>query len=135
MNLEELEVYRVTMDVGERVWNLVKEWDFFAKDTVGKQWVRAADSMAANISEGFGRFFYKENKQFGYYARGSLYETLTWLTKAHNRQLVGDAEYGAMRNTLETVAIRLNNYIRSIGAGLGVVREDSREYGGPHDSL
>jgi four helix bundle protein len=63
MNLEELEVYRVTMEIGERVWNVVKGWDYFAKDTVGKQWVRAADSMASNISEGFGRFFYKENKQ------------------------------------------------------------------------
>jgi hypothetical protein len=28
-------------------------------------------SIAANLSEGFGRFQYKENKQFGYYSRGS----------------------------------------------------------------
>jgi len=64
------------------------KWDFFAKDTIGKQFVKLTDSIAANISEGFGRFFYKENRQFGYYARGSLFETTTWLTKAHNRKLI-----------------------------------------------
>ena len=129
MNLEELEVYRATMEIGERVWSIVKAWDFFAKDTVGKQLVRAADSMATNISEGFGRFYYKEHKQFSYYARGSLYETKTWLTKAHNRGLVDDQEYESLRCVLESVAVRVNNYIRSIGAGATAVRETAGEYG------
>ena len=129
MNLEELEVYRVTMEIGERVWKIVGTWDFFAKDTVGKQFVKAADSMAANISEGFGRFFYKENKQFGYYARGSLFETKTWLTKAHNRGLVEDEEHESLQRALESIAVRLNNYIRSIGSGPMSVREDSPDYG------
>ena len=129
MNLEELEVYRVTMDLGERVWTIVNAWDYFAKDTIGKQLVKAADSMAANISEGFGRFFYKESKQFGYYARGSLYETKTWITKAHNRGLVETEEYESIRHALESIAVRLNNYIRSIGSGPATVREDSPGYG------
>lgn len=135
MSLDELEVYRVTMEIGERVWSIVKAWDYFAKDTVGKQFVKAADSMAANISEGFGRFYYKENKQFGYYARGSLYETQTWLTKAHNRRLVDDAEYESLRRTLESIAVRLNNYIRSIGTGPAAVREDSPEYECSNDPM
>ena len=79
MKLEELQVYQLAMDMGERIWNIVSEWGFFTRDIIGKQVVRSADSVAANLSEGFGRFFYKENKQFGYYARGSLYETKTWL--------------------------------------------------------
>lgn len=128
MTLEELEVYRVTMEIGERVWTLVKAWDYFAKDTVGKQFVRAADSMAANISEGFGRFFYKENKQVGYYARGSLYETKTWLTKARHCGLVDVAEYESLRAALDSIAVRLNNYIRSIGTGPAAVRETFPEY-------
>jgi four helix bundle protein len=61
MTLEELEVYRLAMDIGERVWSEVVRWDHFAKDTIGKQLVRAADSVAANLSEGYGRFHFKEN--------------------------------------------------------------------------
>ena len=128
VNLEELDVYQMSMEIGERVWTIVSGWDYFARDTVGKQLVKAADSMAANLSEGFGRFYYKENKQFGYYSRGSLYETKTWVKKAHSRQLVDDAAYDSLRRSLESLAVRLNNYLRSIGTGATAVREECLEY-------
>ena len=57
MRLEDLQVYQLAMDIGEGVWEIVVRWDFFAKDTVGRQLVKATDSMAANLSEGFGRFY------------------------------------------------------------------------------
>ena len=69
MRLDELRVYRQSMSIGEEIWCIVNKWDFFNKDTIGKQLVRAADSIAANLSEGFGRFFYKEERQFCYYSR------------------------------------------------------------------
>jgi four helix bundle protein len=128
VNLEELDVYQTSMEIGERVWSIVSGWDYFAKDTVGKQLVKAADSMAANLSEGFGRFYYKENKQLGYYSRGSLYETKTWLKKAHNRRLVDDDAYESLGRSLESLAVRLNNYLRSIGTGAATVREGCLEY-------
>lgn len=115
MRLEELQVYQLAMDIAERIWSIVIQWDYFAKDTVGKQLVKAADSVAANLSEGFGRFHYKENKQFCYFSRGSLYETKTWITKAWNRKLIRDEEYQAFQNDLEIIAIKLNSYIKSIG--------------------
>ncbi|MCG2676543.1 four helix bundle protein [bacterium] len=85
MNLEDLKVYQLAMALGEKIWEIVIQWNYFAKDSIGKQLVRSADSVAANLSEGFGRFSYKENKQFCYYARGSLYETRTWLTKGNDQ--------------------------------------------------
>jgi four helix bundle protein len=115
MKLEELKVYELAMNIGERVWLVVSKWDYFAKDTVGKQLVRSVDSIAANLSEGYGRFHYKENKQFCYYSRGSLYETKTWLKKAHDRRLIVDNDFQSLQNDLETIAYKLNNYIKSIG--------------------
>ena len=115
MELEKLQVYKSAMEISEKFWNMVIEWDYFAKDTVGKQLIKAADSVAANLSEGFGRFYYKENKQFCYYSRGSLLETKTWLKKAHNRKLITDAEYINLGQDIIQIAIKLNNYIKSIG--------------------
>ncbi|TMI72809.1 MAG: four helix bundle protein [Bacteroidetes bacterium] len=46
----------------------------------------AADSIAFNISEGYGRFHYKENKNFCYYSRGSAKETLTGVHKAKAKE-------------------------------------------------
>ena len=115
MKLEELQVYQLAMDMAERVWTIVVKWNFFAKDTVGKQLVRTADSVVADLSEGFGIFFYKENRQFCYYSRGSLYESKTWIKKAHNRQLLDDKTFNCLNKDVDTIFIKLNNYINSIG--------------------
>ena len=72
------------MELTEKNWELIQNWDLFTKDTIGKQLTKAVDSIAANLSEGFGRYSFKENKQFCYYSSGSLFKTKTWLTKPHN---------------------------------------------------
>lgn len=113
--LEDLEIYQIAMDLGERVWAIVKPWDFLARDTLGKQLVRAADSVAANISEGFGRYHYADSKRFAYYARGSLFETRTWLIKARRRDLVEPTDFDEMINDTRHLGVKLNNYIKSIG--------------------
>lgn len=115
MNLEDLQVYQLSMDIGEKVWNIVIKWDYFLKDTIGKQLVRAVDSVAANLSEGFGRYHYKEAKNFSYYSRGSLYETKTWLTKAYNRKLISEEEFEFFQKEINNIGVKLNNYIKSIG--------------------
>ena len=115
MEIEELQIYQLSITIAEEVWNLVLKWDYFAKDTLGKQLVRAADSIAANLSEGYGRYFYKESKQFCYYSRGSLYETKTWLTKAMNRNLINETDYGRLMQEIRNLGVKLNNYINSIG--------------------
>lgn len=115
MKLEELKVYQLSMNISERVWKIVMNWDYFAKDVLGKQFIRASDSIASNLSEGFGRYFYKENKQFCYYSRGSLFETKTWLRKSFNRNLIEEKTYLELLTDLETIGIKLNNYINSIG--------------------
>jgi four helix bundle protein len=115
MNLEDLKVYNSAMELGEKVWYIVDKWNFFQKDTIGKQFVRAADSIAANLSEGFGRYHFKEAKNFGYYSRGSLYETKTWLTKAFNRKLISETDYNSLSEQLEVIVRMLNSYIKSIG--------------------
>jgi four helix bundle protein len=113
--LEDLEIYNLSQIFGEDIWGLVVKWDYFAKDTIGKQLVRSADSIAANISEGFGRFHYKENKNFCYFSRGSILETKTWLNKAMSRKLIEDDHYQLLMKQLELIHLKLNAYIKFIG--------------------
>ncbi|PIY04983.1 MAG: four helix bundle protein, partial [Bacteroidetes bacterium CG_4_10_14_3_um_filter_31_20] len=115
MELEELRVYQQSMELGEKVWILVQQWDWFSKDTIGKQMVRAVDSVAANLSEGFGRYHYREAIHFSYYSRGSLYETQTWLTKASNRKLISEEDFNIFMKEIKDIGVKLNNYINSIG--------------------
>jgi len=114
-SINDLEIYRDAMTMGEAIWSLVEKWGHFEKDTLGKQIVRSADSIAANLSEGYGRHHYKENKNFCYYSRGSLTETQTWVEKAVHRNLIPKEEGRSLYQQLETLHKRLNAYIKSIG--------------------
>lgn len=113
MKLEELQVYSLSLEMAEKIWAIVIDWDYFAKDTIGKQLVRSADSIAANLSEGYGRYHYREKINFSYYSRGSLFETKTWLVKSYNRNLLNDESYKLFINYIEDLGIKLNNYINS----------------------
>ena len=115
MKLEELRIYQLSLNLAEEIWIRVVKWDYFSKDTIGKQLVRSADSVSANLSEGFGRYFYKEERQFCYYSRGSLYETKTWLTKASNIKLISKEEFEMFEKEINDLGVKLNNYINAIG--------------------
>jgi four helix bundle protein len=69
IRLEDLEIYQLALEIGELAWAIVEKWENFSKNTVGNQFVRSADSISANIAEGYGRYFYKDRKQFCYYSR------------------------------------------------------------------
>jgi four helix bundle protein len=115
MKLEDLSIYRKSMELSDKIWILVVSWDFFPRDTIGKQIVSAGDSVSANISEGFGRFHFRDKINFCYFARGSLSETKTWLVKARNRKLIEESEFITLFSELNDLGVRLNNYIKTIG--------------------
>ncbi len=115
MLLDDLEIYKLADHVSDNLWELILGWDTFSKDTIGKQLVRSADSMSANLAEGYGRYSYKENKQFCYYSRGSLLETKNWIEKAMRRNLIPNEKGTEIIATLDIIHKKLNAYIKSIG--------------------
>src|ERR1700712_607944 len=114
-NLEDLEVYQLAESFSDEIWFIVHGWDYFAKDTVGKQIVRSADSIGANIAEGYGRYHYKENKNFCYFSRGSIIETKGWLKKSKTRKLLTEEQFNKLFEQLQTIHLKLNAYLKFIG--------------------
>jgi four helix bundle protein len=111
---EQLEVYQLAEKISDEVWSVVLSWDNFAKDTVGKQLVRAADSIGANIAEGNGRGSFQDNRRFIRIARGSLNETKHWLRRAFKRELLTQAQIATLKPLLDELAPRLNAYLNAI---------------------
>ena len=100
MDSDDLRVYQLALQLAEKIWAIVIKWDAFAKYSIGRQYTEAADSIAANISEGFGRFHFKDSINFLIYSRGSLFEIKTWTTKAHYRKLITDQTYQELMTDL-----------------------------------
>jgi len=112
---EELRVYQLSETLSDKVWEIVLGWKPFEKSTIGKQLVRAADSIGANIAEGTGRGSYNDNKRFAKIARASLFETKHWLRRAFKRKLLTNSQTEDIQALVEELGPKLSAYINSIG--------------------
>ena len=114
MILEDLEVYKLAFDISRLAWeiynNLPKEHRF----TQGRQFLEAADSIGANIAEGYGRFHYKDSLKFYYNSRGSLLELKYWNILFIHRFRENIDKFEKMTNLVEKEHIKLNSFISSI---------------------
>ena len=113
-NFENLRIYELSEKLADHVWGCVARWDNLASDTVGKQLVRAADSVGANIAEGSGRGSSQDYRRFLRMARGSLYETLHWLRRAYTRKLITAKQTVELRLLVAELSPTLNAYLRSV---------------------
>jgi len=114
MAFERLDVYRLSERLSDLIWDLAEDWPAFARDTVGKQIVRAADSVGANIAEGTGRGTAKDNGRFVQIARGSLYETVHFLRRAYRRKLLSASQVSKLQPLVSELGPRLNAYLTSV---------------------
>lgn len=88
LKLNNIESYKISFQLSNYLWDIIIKWDYFAKKTIGSQFVDAADSISANIAEGFGRYGKKDKIRFYRIAFGSMYEALDWDEKAIRRNLI-----------------------------------------------
>jgi len=115
LRFEELRVFQLAEKLCDDIWSIVISWDYFEKNSVGLQLVKAADSIGANIAEGAGRGTPKENKRFVRISRGSLNETKYWLRRAYKRGLISKEKDAYFKQIIKDLGPQINAYIKSIG--------------------
>jgi four helix bundle protein len=111
--ITDIEIYIITEEFSNHIWEIVKGWNYFEKETLGKQLVKAVDSISANIAEAYGRYHYKERQKFGYYARGSFEETKSWLRKCHQRKILNDSQMEIITSYVFKIGPKLNSLINT----------------------
>ena len=126
-NFEKLRVYKLAETLADGIW-VVITWDYLAKDTVGKQMIRAADSIGANIAEGTGRGTLQDNRRFIRMARGSLYETQHWLRRAYKRSLLSKQQVASLTPIIGELSPKLNAYFRSVNTAALANRKQSTKH-------
>ena len=127
-NFEKLHVYKLAENLADGIWDVVLKWDYLAKDTVGKQIIKAADSIGANIAEGTGRGTPQDNRRFIRMARGSLYETQHWLRRAYKRNLLNKQQVASLKPIISELSPKLNAYFRSVNTAALAKRKQSTKY-------
>ncbi len=111
LKLNGIGAYKILFNLSNYLWNIIISWDYFTKETVGKQFAQAVDSISANIAEGFGWHGKKDKIKFYYYSQGSVKESLDWLQKSKVRQLIVINQYDYLFQELQKLPKLINQLI------------------------
>ncbi len=114
LKLGDLEVYKVAIELSNFSWNLYENFDWLIKKVTGNQFIRAIDSIGANIAEGFGRYHYKDKNKFYYNARESLLESKHWVLLLYQRKIINKNNYNILLKKLNLTHKLLNSFIKSL---------------------
>jgi four helix bundle protein len=107
----DLEVWKKSRDLKKKISILVKTFPSEEKYRLNDQIIRSSRSVTANISEGYGKYTYKETKQFCIHARGSLNETLNHLIDAFDEEYITKEQLISFKSEIEECSKLLNGYI------------------------
>jgi four helix bundle protein len=112
LRLNDISAYKYSFELSNYVWDLIVAWDYFAKDTIGKQFARSVDSISANVAEGFGRYSKKDKIKFYRYSYGSIKEALDWNEKSKQRRLINLKQYNFIFSKLNKLPKEINCLIK-----------------------
>jgi four helix bundle protein len=112
-DFKDLDAWKLARTFRNLIYDLLKKLPAEERFALNGQLRRAAQSIGANIAEGFGRYSYQENIQFCRQARGSAYEVRDHLVTAADAKFISEAEYAEADSLAQRVIQVLNGYIRA----------------------
>ncbi len=112
---EDLDVWSKAVDFAVRVIDLVDSIDTSRKHFRLLEQIEASStSISTNIAEGKGRFSKKEFVHYCYIARGSLYETMTFLEIFKRVSWISESNIIPLRKEAISIASMIKGLINSI---------------------
>ncbi|MFZ3074019.1 MAG: four helix bundle protein [Minisyncoccales bacterium] len=114
ITIDKLDVYQLSRQLSRLSWCVYNSLTWQDKKIIGDQFIRSADSVGANIVEGYSRFHYLDKIKFYYNSRASLSECADhWLELLIERKLIDNKNYTELKIISKNLSIKLNNFISS----------------------
>jgi len=113
IQIKDLTIYKLARNLSSIAWNIYSEMIVEDKKQMGDQFLRASDSIGANIAEGYSRFHYLDKVRFYYNARASQSEaTDHWLELLSERGKISQSVFDDYKLISKDLQIKLNNFIK-----------------------
>ena len=107
----ELEVWKKARELKNELLPVANSFPTEEKFRLTDQLIRSSRSITANISEGHGRFTFKDQLHFCVQARGSLSETYNHLIDAFDCKYISKEQINYFKTKIDEVERLLNGYI------------------------
>ena len=124
-DFKDLIVWQLARELHMMIYGLVERFPAEERYALNTQIRRAAQSVGANIAEGFGRYSHKENIQFCRRARGSAFELRDRIVTAADAGFVTEEEYDQAEALARRVIQTINGYVRATDNRLSGQKEDN----------
>ena len=114
--LENLKAYQKALVVSELAWKILELIPGKIDNPTGNQFIRSADSISANIAEGYGRKTPKDRANFFVIARGSLSETQNWRKILFSRYPIPEVTNDELDKLLKEELYLINRFIQYLNS-------------------
>jgi four helix bundle protein len=112
IKLKDLQVYQLARKLSKIAWSIFSQMTYEQKKIIGDQFIRSADSVGANITEGYARFHYRDKVNFYLYSRGSLSEAVEhWAELMLEREIITQETFNEIKEVHTPLEVKLNNFI------------------------
>jgi four helix bundle protein len=110
--LQSLDIWKKSVDLVEKIYQQVlPALPVEEKYGLNQQIRRAAQSIPANIAEGYGRYYYQEGVRFCYIARGSLEEVRNFILVSQRLNFINDEISRELIIQTNQLSKMINGYI------------------------
>ena len=118
--LQELKVYQLSRILSSKAWEIYCKLTFEQKKLFGDQFLRAVDSIGANIAEGYARYHALDQVHFYLFARASMSEAINhWASLLLERKVISDTDHNFLFTQSKDLEIKLNNFISTTRKSTG----------------
>lgn len=114
---KDLEIWQLAVQIIVKIYRLFATFPKEEKYGIVAQGKDSANSIAANIAEGWGRFHFKDRIKFLYNSRGSLFETDNHLVVSEKIGFINKNNqvlYDEIITDLKNLSVKINNSISAI---------------------
>lgn len=119
LGFKKLDVWNKAIDFADRVIDLTENLNTQGKHyRIVEQVEACSASVSANIAEGKGRNSNKEFIQFLYIARGSLYETISFLSLFEKRKWITKKQLDEIEGGAVELASMIKGLINAIAKNI-----------------
>lgn len=108
---EDLDCYRLALDIVVNAYALAKELPVEEKYDLATQIRRSAKSITANFAEGYGRYHYLDSLKFYSIARGEMNETLSHFINARVLGYIDEDTFNEVYKIIRQAESALNGFI------------------------
>ncbi len=127
LRFKDLEVWRVSMDLVVKVYEITREFPKSEQFGLASQLQRSAVSIPSNIAEGSGRGTKRDFAHFLDQARGSLFEVITQLEISRSLSFGNSDEIKAIQMEYEILGMRINALISTMKDSRRIRKGDAED--------